>query len=132
MKLFEEKRCSFEDFFDREGKFHCFSDEPINRRSSGRPSTKREGTIKKSIKVNEKCEDIKALFYGEEDKELFEDAARKGKESSEDAEVRELSKGFSKGLKLSWLLQKSRRNRRRRIKWQRQQSSREKLNDTAS
>ena len=27
VKLFEAKRCSFEDFFDRKGKFHCFSDE---------------------------------------------------------------------------------------------------------
>ena len=102
VKLLEAKSCDFEDFFDKEGKFHCFSDEPGKRRSW----TKGEEVLKKLLKENEKYEDIKALFYGEEDKESFEDAASEGKESSEDAEVRELSKGFSKGLKLSGLLSK--------------------------
>ena len=84
VKLFEAKRCSFKDFFDREGKFHCFSDEPGNRRSPGRPSTKREDAIKKLLKVNEKYKHIKALFYGEEDKESSEDAETESEESSED------------------------------------------------
>ena len=84
VKLFEAKKCSFEDFFDKEGEFHCFSDEAGNRRFSGRPSTKREDAIKKLLQVNEKYEDIKALFYGEKDKQSSEDAVTEGEESSED------------------------------------------------
>ena len=73
VNLFENEDCSFEDFFNIEGKFHCFTGE----------LKKRKGAIRK-LKLNEKFEDIKALFYIEEDKESFEDAASEGEESSED------------------------------------------------
>lgn len=95
VKLFAAKKCSFEDFFFEEGKFHCFSDECGNQRASVRPSAKREDAIKKLIKVNEKYEDIVALFYGEEDKE-----------PPEDAEVRKPNKSLRKSFKLPSFLRK--------------------------
>ena len=76
VKLFEEKYCSFEDFFSFEGKFHCFT---------GRMG-KRKGAIRR-LELNEKYEDIEALLDGdlEDDKESCEDTASEGKESFEDA-----------------------------------------------
>jgi len=95
VKLFAARKCSFEDFFFEEGKFHCFSDECGTQRSSVRPTAKREDAIKKLIKVNEKYEDIVALFYGEEDKE-----------APEDAEVRKSTKSFRKSFRLPAFLRK--------------------------
>ena len=77
-KLFESPKTkySFRDFFHDEGKFHCFSDGP----------QKREDAIESLTKLSEvEFEEIKALFYEEEDKESSEDAASEGKESSLDA-----------------------------------------------
>ena len=75
VKLFEEKYCSFEDFFSFEGKFHCFT---------GRLG-KRKGAIRR-LELNEKYEDIEALLDGdlEDDKESCEDTASEGEESFED------------------------------------------------
>ena len=66
-KLFEAKECIFADFFDNKGRFHCFTGSP----------RKRECAFIE-LGSNEKYEYIKALFYGEEDKESFEDAATEG------------------------------------------------------
>ena len=85
VKLFDMKRCSFNDVFHPDGQFHCFTGSP----------GKREDAINK-LKSNEKYEDIKALFYGEEAEESSADAASEGKVSSYDAEVRELSRVLSK------------------------------------
>ena len=70
VKLFDMKMCSFNDVFHPDGEFHCFTG------SSG----KREYAINK-LKSNEKYEDIKALFYGEEGEESSKDAASKGEVS---------------------------------------------------
>ena len=85
VKLFEMKMCSFNDVFHPDGEFHCFTGSP----------GKREYAIN-TLKLNEKYEDIKALFYGEEGEESSKDAASEGKESSDDAQVRELSRVLSK------------------------------------
>ena len=90
LKLFEMKTCSLRDVFHPRGQFHCFT---------GFPPYKRRYAINK-LQSNEKYEDIRALFCGEEGEESSKDAASRGKESSDVAEVRELSKGFSKSLKL--------------------------------
>ena len=83
LKLFEStKECSFEDFFSKTGKFHCFSDDPEYWWST----KKREDAIdrlKKLCKVELK--DIKALFCGEKDEQSSEKASSEGKLSSEDA-----------------------------------------------
>ena len=85
VKLFQMKMCSFNDVFHPDGEFHCFTGSP----------GKREYAIN-TLKLNEKYEDIKALFYGEEGEESSKDAASEGKESSDDAQVRELSRVLSK------------------------------------
>ena len=92
VKLLEMKRCSFNDFFDPKGEFHCFSGTPDERRCA----------INK-LKIKEKYEDIKALFYGEEGEESSKDAASQSKESSDDAEGQELSKNFSKSVNVKVL-----------------------------
>lgn len=89
VKLFEMKRCSFSDVFHPDGQFHCFSGS----------SDTRERAINK-LQSNEKYEDIKALLYREEGEELSKDAASEGKESSDDAEVGELSTNLSNRLRL--------------------------------
>ena len=85
MKLFEMKRCSFKDVFHPDGKFHCFAGSP----------GKRECAINE-LESNEKYEDIKALFYGEDGEESPSDAGSQDNESSEDDEVRELAQRFGK------------------------------------
>lgn len=84
VKLFENEDCSFKDFFSFEGKFHCFTGTPSERK-------KKIGILTLVSKVN--YEDIKQLFYGEEaTKQSPEDTASKGNESSkEDAKVSDLS-----------------------------------------
>ena len=72
MKLFEKEDCTFKDFFSFEGKFHCFTGK----------LRKRKRAIKR-LELNEKYEDIEALFNGdlEDDKESCEDTASEGEES---------------------------------------------------
>jgi len=70
-KLFESPNnysLSFRDFFHNTGKFHCFSDDHKDRQST----KKREDAIESLTKLSEvEFEDIKALFYEEEDEESF-------------------------------------------------------------
>ena len=82
VKLFEAKKCSFEDFFDEKGRFHCFTGSPDARKFA----------INK-LKSSEKYEDIEALFYGEKSskdaasgsEECSKDPTRESEKSSKDA-----------------------------------------------
>ena len=82
VKLFEAKKCSFEDFFDEKGRFHCFTGSPDVRKFA----------INK-LKSSEKYEDIEALFYGEKSskdaasgsEECSKDPTRESEKSSKDA-----------------------------------------------
>ena len=107
VKLFEMKRCSFNDVFHpTDGEFHCFTGSPDARQCA----------INK-LQIKEKYEDIKALFYAEEGEESSKDAASQSKESSDDAEGQELSKNFSKSVNEKVLPSKE-------DKWQGHQGSR--------
>ena len=82
VKLFEAKKCSFEDFFDEKGRFHCFT---------GSPDVRKFAVNK--LKSSEKYEDIEALFYGEKSskdaasgsEECSKDPTRESEKSSKDA-----------------------------------------------
>ena len=104
VKLFEMKMCSFNDVFDPDAEFHCFTGS----------HTKRKSAINK-LQSNEKYEDIKALFCGEEGEESSEDTASEGKESSDDAEVQELSRGLSNRLRFEVSPQKESKKPSKRV-----------------
>lgn len=76
VKLFEAKKCIFADFFDSNGRFHCFKGTPSERKKRIRTLT---------LESEVKYEDIKELFYGEE-------ATKESPE--EDAKVSDLFKRF--------------------------------------
>ena len=77
VKLFEMKRCSFNDVFYPNGKFNCLSGEPETRRDA-------INLLRTQLeKLN--LEDLKELFHVEEDEKSPEDTTSKDNESSEGA-----------------------------------------------
>ena len=76
VKLFEARKCIFADFFDSNGRFHCFT---------GTPSERKERIRILTLESEVKYKDIKELFYGEE-------ATKESPE--EDAKVSDLFKKF--------------------------------------
>ena len=108
VKLFEAKKCIFADFFYSNGRFHCFT---------GTPSERKEKIRILTLKSKVNYEDIKQLFYGEEaTKQSPEDTASKGNESSkEDAKVSDLSEKL-KNLDASESSQKKSEKRSKKVK----------------
>ena len=86
VKLFEERKCTFADFFHKKGRFHCFTGSPCQRKHAI-----------SELESEVKDEDIEESFYGEKAaKQSAQDTATKGNESSkEDAKVSELSEKFN-------------------------------------